>query len=48
MDDPRESPSFVLMDLLRDQGVELTYNDPHIPVLPSMRHHDVPDLSSRN
>ena len=46
VDDPRESPSFVLMDLLRDQGVELTYNDPHIPVLPSMRHHDVPDLSS--
>jgi len=46
VDDPRESPSFVLMDLLRDQGAELTYNDPHIPVLPSMRHHDVPDLSS--
>ena len=46
VDDPRESPSFVLMDLLRDQGGELTYNDPHIPVLPSMRHHDVPDLSS--
>ena len=46
VDDPRESPSFVLLDLLRDRGVELSYNDPHIPVLPSMRHHDVPDLSS--
>jgi len=46
VDDPRESPSFVLMDLLRERGVELSYNDPHIPVLPKMRHHDVPDLSS--
>ena len=46
VDDPRESPSFVLMDLLRERGVDLSYNDPHIPVLPSMRHHDVPDLVS--
>jgi UDP-N-acetyl-D-glucosamine dehydrogenase len=46
VDDPRESPSFVLMDLLREQGVELSYNDPHIPSLPDMRHHDVPDLTS--
>ena len=46
VDDPRESPSFVLMDLLRERGVELSYNDPHIPVLPAMRHHDVLDLSS--
>ena len=46
VDDPRESPSFVLMDLLRQRGAELSYNDPHIPKLPRMRHHDVPDLSS--
>jgi UDP-N-acetyl-D-glucosamine dehydrogenase len=46
VDDPRESPSFVLMDLLRARGVELTYNDPHVPKLPKMRHHNVPDLSS--
>lgn len=46
VDDPRESPSFVLMDLLRERGVELTYNDPHVPKLPKMRHHNVPDLSS--
>jgi UDP-N-acetyl-D-glucosamine dehydrogenase len=46
VDDPRESPSFVLMDLLRERGVELSYNDPHIPSLPDMRHHDVPDLTS--
>ena len=47
VDDPRESPSFVLMDLLRQRGADLTYNDPHIPKLPKMRHHDVPALESR-
>lgn len=48
VDDPRESPSFVLMDLLRERGADLSYNDPHIPKLPKMRHHDVPDLTSRD
>lgn len=47
VDDPRESPSFVLMDLLRERGADLSYNDPHVPKLPRMRHHDVPDLTSR-
>ena len=46
VDDPRESPSFELMDLLRAGGAELTYNDPHIPTLPPMRHHHVPDMAS--
>ena len=46
VDDPRESPSFELMDLLRAGGAELSYNDPHIPTLPSMRHHDVPEMVS--
>jgi UDP-N-acetyl-D-glucosamine dehydrogenase len=46
VDDPRESPSFVLMDLLRAGGAVLSYNDPHVPKLPRMRHHDVPDLES--
>ena len=46
VDDPRESPSFELMDLLLARGAELTYNDPHVPKLPKMRHHDVPDLES--
>jgi UDP-N-acetyl-D-glucosamine dehydrogenase len=46
VDDPRESPSFVLMDLLRAGGAVLSYNDPHVPSLPKMRHHDVPDLES--
>ena len=46
VDDPRESPSFELMDLLRGRGAELTYNDPHIAKLPKMRHHDVPEMCS--
>ncbi len=46
VDDPRESPSFKLMELLAAQGAILSYNDPHIPVLPSMRHYDVPRLAS--
>ncbi len=47
VDDPRESPSFVLMDLLREWGAQITYNDPHILELPRMRHHNVPELASR-
>lgn len=46
IDDPRESPSFKLMELLLEQGAILSYNDPHVPVLPSMRHYDVPRLAS--
>ncbi len=46
VDDPRESPSFKLMELLASRGAVLTYNDPHIPNLPKMRHYDVPELVS--
>ena len=46
VDDPRESPSFKLMELLQASGAVLSYNDPHIPTLPSMRHYDVPRLAS--
>jgi UDP-N-acetyl-D-glucosamine dehydrogenase len=46
IDDPRESPSFKLMELLGRQGAALSYCDPHIPVLPAMRHFDVPRLKS--
>ncbi len=38
VDDPRESPGFELMDRLLKKGAVVTYNDPHIPVLPRMRH----------
>jgi UDP-N-acetyl-D-glucosamine dehydrogenase len=46
IDDPRESPSFELMELLRSRGAVLTYNDPHVPVLPRMRHYDFPPMES--
>jgi UDP-N-acetyl-D-glucosamine dehydrogenase len=47
VDDPRESPAFELFELLSVRGAELTYNDPHIAQLPSMRHHNVPQLKSQ-
>lgn len=47
VDDPRESPSFELLELLAKLGAQVTYSDPHIPVLPRMRHWDVPLLSSQ-
>jgi UDP-N-acetyl-D-glucosamine dehydrogenase len=45
VDDPRESPSFELMEILRDKGAVVAYSDPHIPVCPRMRKHDF-DLKS--
>jgi UDP-N-acetyl-D-glucosamine dehydrogenase len=33
VDDPRESPSFKLMELLYAKGAKVQYNDPHIPAL---------------
>ena len=47
VDDPRESPSFELMELLLALGADLTYSDPHVPSLPSMRHHDLPAMESQ-
>jgi len=46
VDDPRESPSFELMELLLERGADLVYNDPHIHELPKMRHYDVPEMKS--
>ena len=39
VDDPRESPTFVLMDLLKQRGADVAYYDPHIPVIGPMREH---------
>lgn len=47
VDDPRESPSFALMELLLQRGAELTYNDPHIPRLRKMRNYDFSATSSQ-
>jgi UDP-N-acetyl-D-glucosamine dehydrogenase len=45
VDDPRESPTFELMEILRDKGAVVAYSDPHIPVCPRVRKHDF-DLKS--
>ena len=41
VDDPRESPSFRLIELLEEKGAEVDYNDPYIPITPKMRKHKV-------
>lgn len=45
VDDPRESPAMVLMEMLRDSGAHLSYSDPHVPHFPKMREHHF-DMSS--
>jgi UDP-N-acetyl-D-glucosamine dehydrogenase len=47
VDDPRESPGFELMDLLLKKGAQVSYNDPHIPVLPRMRHYSHLKMNSQ-
>lgn len=39
IDDVRESPAVKLMELLREQGAQVAYTDPHVPVFPRMREH---------
>lgn len=45
VDDMRESPSAVVMELLQDWGANVAYSDPNVPVFPTMRKHEF-DLSS--
>ncbi len=47
IDDPRESPGFELMDHLLNKGAIVTYNDPHIPNLPQMRHYPNLEMASQ-
>ena len=39
VDDERESPSYVLMDLLSARGAAVEYHDPYVPVIGSTRDH---------
>ncbi len=39
VDDDRESPSYVLMDLLKARGAKVFYHDPHVPVIKPTRAH---------
>jgi UDP-N-acetyl-D-glucosamine dehydrogenase len=41
VDDPRESPAFTVLELLQRRGAVVSYNDPHVPSLPAMRHHSI-------
>ena len=39
VDDERQSPSYVLMDLLQARGAEVAYYDPYVPVIKPTREH---------
>jgi UDP-N-acetyl-D-glucosamine dehydrogenase len=39
VDDDRESPSYVLMELLKRSGTEVAYYDPFVPVIKTTREH---------
>lgn len=39
VDDMRESPTFILLDLLKKQGAEVAYHDPLVPVINPTREH---------
>ncbi len=39
VDDDRESPSYVLMNLLKARGAKVSYHDPHVSVIKPTREH---------
>lgn len=39
VDDERESPSYVLMEMLQRRGAAVAYHDPHVPVIRPTREH---------
>jgi UDP-N-acetyl-D-glucosamine dehydrogenase len=39
VDDERNSPSYVLMDLLEQRGAKVAYHDPYVPVIKRTREH---------
>ncbi len=41
IDDPRESPAVKIIELLKERGAIIDYNDPLIPRIPPMRKHDL-------
>lgn len=45
VDDMRESPAVVLMELLEEKGAIVSYSDPHVPSFPKIRNHSF-DLDS--
>jgi UDP-N-acetyl-D-glucosamine dehydrogenase len=47
IDDLRESPSIELIELLRQKGAKVDYNDPYIPRTHKQRQHDLKMVSKR-
>jgi len=41
VDDIRESPSIVLIEMLREAGAKVDYNDPYVPRTPKQREHNL-------
>ncbi len=39
VDDDRESPSYVLMNLFKERGAAVSYHDPYVPVIKPTREH---------
>jgi UDP-N-acetyl-D-glucosamine dehydrogenase len=39
VDDERESPSYRIMELLKQRGAEVAYHDPHVPIIHLTREH---------
>jgi UDP-N-acetyl-D-glucosamine dehydrogenase len=39
VDDERESPSYTLMELLKERGADVAYYDPYVPVIRPTREH---------
>lgn len=45
-DDKRESPAIEIIDILREKGAKVDYNDPHIPSFSGLRHYPHLDMRS--
>jgi UDP-N-acetyl-D-glucosamine dehydrogenase len=46
IDDNRESPAMKIIEILKEKGAQVEYNDPHIPRCSGMRHYPGVDLTS--
>lgn len=46
VDDNRESPGVKIIDLLKEKGAKVDYNDPYVPSFSGMRHY--PELSMKS
>jgi UDP-N-acetyl-D-glucosamine dehydrogenase len=47
VDDMRESPALALIEMLKERGAKVDYNDPHVSKIPKLRDHDL-RMTSKN